>query len=122
LQSVSSEESVPLFELSESTSTVSSENGVYPLRSSEGDVPDNDSLEDSENEVIIVTDESVFVEPQVSSILETFLVRVRLLFTAAFEFVVHLSFVVEENVSSVCQSVSQSVSQSLEQFELQRMQ
>lgn len=72
LQSVSSEESVPLFELSGSTSTVSSENGVYPLRSSEGDIPDNDSLEDSENEVIIATDESVFLEPQVSSILKTF--------------------------------------------------
>ena len=65
---------MPLFELSESTSTVSSENGVYPLRSSEGDIPDNDSLEDSENEAIIATDESVFVEPQVSSILKTFLV------------------------------------------------
>ena len=64
---------MPLFELSESTSTVSSENGVYPLRSSEGDIPDNDSLEDSENEAIIATDESVFVEPQVSSILKTFL-------------------------------------------------
>lgn len=72
MQSVSSEESVPLFELSGSTSTVSSENGVYPLRSSEGDIPDNDSLEDSENEVIIATDESVFLEPQVSSILKTF--------------------------------------------------
>ena len=59
-----------MFELSP-TSTVSSDNGVYPLRSSEGDVPDNDSLEDSENEVIIATDEAVFVEPlQVSNILE----------------------------------------------------
>ena len=64
LQSVSSEDSVPVFELSAS-STISSENGVYPLRSSEGDVPENDSLEESENEVIIATDESVFAEPQV---------------------------------------------------------
>ena len=69
LQSVSSEESVPVFELSPA-STVSSDTGVYPLRSSEGDVPDNDSLEDSENEVVIATDEAVFVEPmQVSSTL-----------------------------------------------------
>lgn len=60
-----------MFELSR-TSTVSSENGVYPLRSSEGDVPDNDSLEDDENEVIIATDEAVFVEPQVNSILNAF--------------------------------------------------
>lgn len=71
---------MPVFELSP-TSTVSSDTGVYPLRSSEGDVPDNDSLEDSENEVI-ATDEAVFVEPlQVSSILKTLLffrVRVRL--------------------------------------------
>ena len=63
---------MPVFELSP-TSTVSSDTGVYPLRSSEGDVPDNDSLEDSENEVI-ATDEAVFVEPlQVSSILKTLL-------------------------------------------------
>lgn len=62
---------MPVFELSR-TSTVSSENGVYPLRSSEGDVPDNDSLEDDENEVIIATDEAVFVEPQVNSILNAF--------------------------------------------------
>lgn len=61
---------MPVFELSR-TSTVSSENGVYPLRSSEGDVPDNDSLEDDENEVI-ATDEAVFVEPQVNSILNAF--------------------------------------------------
>ena len=61
---------MPLFELSQ-TSTVSSENGVYPLHSSEGDVPDNDSLEDSENEVIVATDEAVFVEPPVGSILKT---------------------------------------------------
>lgn len=61
IKSVSSEESMPVFELSP-TSTVSSDTGVYPLRSSEGDVPDNDSLEDSENEVI-ATDEAVFVEP-----------------------------------------------------------
>lgn len=65
LQSVSSEDSVPVFELSGS-STVSSENGVYPLRSSEGDVPDNDSLEESENEVILATDEAAFAEPQVN--------------------------------------------------------
>lgn len=62
IKSVSSEESVPVFELSP-TSTVSSDTGVYPLRSSEGDAPDNDSLEDSENEVVIATDEAVFVEP-----------------------------------------------------------
>lgn len=62
---MSSEGSVPVFELS-ATSTVSSENGVFPLHSSEGDVPDNDSLEDSENEVILVTDEAVFAEPQVN--------------------------------------------------------
>lgn len=66
MQSVSSEESVPVFELS-CTSTVSSENGVYPLRSSEGDVPDYDSLEDGENEVI-ASDEAVFVEPQVKKL------------------------------------------------------
>ena len=71
LQSVSSEEPVPVFELSR-TSTVSSESGVYSLRSSEGDVPDCDSLEDSVNEVVFATDEAVFVEPlQVSSILKT---------------------------------------------------
>ena len=62
---------MPVFELSR-TSTVSSENGVYPLRSSEGDVPDNDSLEDGENEVIIATDEAVFVEPQVNRNLNAF--------------------------------------------------
>ena len=55
---------MPVFELSQ-TSTISSETGVYPLRSSEGDLLDNDSLEDSENEVIVATDEAVFVEPQV---------------------------------------------------------
>lgn len=71
MQSVSSEESVPVFELSQ-TSTVSSETGVYPLRSSEGDLLDNDSLEDSENDVIVAADETVFLEPQVSSILKTF--------------------------------------------------
>jgi len=63
IKSVSSDESVPVFELSQS-STVSSETGVYPLRSSEGDLLDNDSLEDSENEVVVATDEAVFVEPQ----------------------------------------------------------
>ena len=72
LQSVSSEDSVPVFELSGS-STISSENGVYPLRSSEGDVPENDSLEESENEVIIATDESVFAEPQVHTYYSSFL-------------------------------------------------
>ncbi|KAL9983099.1 hypothetical protein ACROYT_G005228 [Oculina patagonica] len=60
IKSVSSEDSVPVFELS-GTSTASSENGVYPLRSSEGDVPDNDSLEESENEA---THEAAFAEPQ----------------------------------------------------------
>ena len=68
-QSVSSDESVPLFELSR-TSTVSSDNGVYPLRSSEGDVPDNDSLEDGENGAMTGTDEAVFAEPQVNRIME----------------------------------------------------
>ena len=61
---------MPVLELSR-TSTVSSDGGVYSLRSSEGDVPDYDCLEDSENEVI-ATDEAVFVEPlQVSRILKT---------------------------------------------------
>ena len=62
---------MPVFELSQS-STVSSETGVYPLRSSEGDLLDNDSLDDSENEVVVATDEAVFVEPQVSSVFKTF--------------------------------------------------
>ena len=62
---------MPVFELNR-TSTVSSDSGVYSLRSSEGDVPYYDSLDDSVNEVGIATDEAVFVEPlQVSSILKT---------------------------------------------------
>lgn len=64
LQSVSSEEAVPVFELSRG-STVSSDNGgVYPLCASEGDdaVTADDSLEAD------VTDEPVFVEPQVITI------------------------------------------------------
>lgn len=62
VQSVSSEEAVPVFELSRG-STVSSDNGVYPLRTSEGDdqIPDDDSLEGGES------DEAVFVEPQVNN-------------------------------------------------------
>ena len=62
LQSISSEEAVPVFELSRG-STVSSDNGVYPLRASEGDdqIADDDSLEGDES----TADELVFVEPQV---------------------------------------------------------
>ena len=62
LQSVSSEEPVPPFELSRG-STISSDNGVFPLRSSGGDdhITDDDSLEDGES----VIDDPVFVEPQV---------------------------------------------------------
>lgn len=62
MQSVSSEEAVPVFELSDG-STISSDNGVYPLRASEGDehIPDDDSLEGS----VSAADEPVFVEPQV---------------------------------------------------------
>ena len=47
---------------------MSSDSGVYPLRSSEGDVPDNGSLEDGENGAITGTNEAVFVEPQVNRI------------------------------------------------------
>lgn len=65
LQSVSSEEGVPVFDLSRGStrSTVSSDNGVYPLHASESDalVPDYDSLEEGES----VADDPVFVEPQV---------------------------------------------------------
>ena len=65
LQSVSSEEGVPVFDLSRGStrSTVSSDNGVYPLPASESDflVPDYDSLEESES----AADEPVFVEPRV---------------------------------------------------------
>ena len=64
-QSVSSEEAVPVFELSRG-STVSSDNGVFPLRNSEGDdrIPDVDSLDGDES----TTEESLFVEPQVISL------------------------------------------------------
>lgn len=60
VKSVSSEEAVPVFELSRA-STVSSDNGVFPLRNSEGDdrIPDNDSLEGDES----ATEESLFIEP-----------------------------------------------------------
>ena len=60
MQSVSSEEAVPVFELSRS-STVSSDNGVFPLRNSEGDdrIPDDDSLEGDE----CVNEEFLFIEP-----------------------------------------------------------
>ena len=65
LQSVSSEEGVPVFDLSRGStrSTVSSDNSVYPLHASESDalVPDYDSLEEGES----VADEPVFVEPRV---------------------------------------------------------
>lgn len=65
LQSVSSEEGVPVFDLSRGStrSTVSSDNGVYPLHASESDalVPDYDSLEEGES----AADDPVFVEPQV---------------------------------------------------------
>ena len=49
-----------MFELSRA-STVSSDNGVFPLRNSEGDdrIPDNDSLEGDES----ATEESLFIEP-----------------------------------------------------------
>ena len=59
---MSSEEAVPVFELSRG-STVSSDNGVFPLGTSEGDdpIPDDDSLEGGE------CDEAVFVEPQVNN-------------------------------------------------------
>ena len=65
LQSVSSEEAVPVFELSRG-STVSSDNGVFPLRNSEGDdrIPDVDSLDGDES----TTEESLFIEPQVISL------------------------------------------------------
>lgn len=63
IKSVSSEDSVPVFELS-CTSTVSSDNGVYPLRNSEGDLPDDDSLEDGGNDDVTTSDEAVFAEPQ----------------------------------------------------------
>lgn len=61
LKSVSSEEAVPVFELSRG-STVSSDNGVFPLRNSEGDdrIPDVDSLDGDES----TTEESLFIEPQ----------------------------------------------------------
>ena len=65
LQSVSSEEGVPVFDLSRGStrSTVSSDNGVYPLHASESDalIPDYDSLEEGES----AADEPVFVEPPV---------------------------------------------------------
>ena len=62
MQSVSSEEAVPVFDLSRG-STVSSDSGVYPLRASEGDehIPDDDSFEGS----VSAADESMFVKPQV---------------------------------------------------------
>ena len=62
LQSVSSEEAVPVFELSRG-STASSDNGVFPLRNSEGDdrIPDVDSLDGDES----TTEESLFIEPKV---------------------------------------------------------
>ena len=62
MQSVSSEEAVPVFELSRG-STVSSDNGVYPLRASDGDehISQDDSLEGS----VSAAYEHVFVEPQV---------------------------------------------------------
>lgn len=63
IKSVSSEDSVPVFELSR-TSTVSSDNGVYPLRNSEGDLLDDDSLEDGENDAHTTADEAVFAEPR----------------------------------------------------------
>ena len=66
-KSVSSEDSVPVFELSR-TSTVSSDNGVYPLRNSEGDLLDDDSLEDGENDAHTTADEAVFAEPRVRKI------------------------------------------------------
>ena len=54
-----------MFDLSRGStrSTVSSDNGVYPLHASESDalVPDYDSLEEGES----VADEPVFVEPRV---------------------------------------------------------
>ena len=64
-QSVSSEEAVPVFELSRG-STVSSDNGVFPLRNSDGDdrIPDVDSLDGDES----TTEESLFIEPQVISL------------------------------------------------------
>ncbi|XP_073239659.1 kinesin-like protein KIF11 [Porites lutea] len=64
IKSVSSEEGVPVFDLSRGStrSTVSSDNGVYPLHASESDalVPDYDSLEEGES----AADEPVFVEPR----------------------------------------------------------
>lgn len=44
---------------------MSSDNGVYPLRNSEGDLLDDDSLEDGENDAHTTADEAVFAEPRV---------------------------------------------------------
>ena len=47
---------------------MSSDNGVYPLRNSEGDLLDDDSLEDGENDAHTTADEAVFAEPRVRKI------------------------------------------------------